>query len=47
MLVLNEKENYISKLNQELNELRMENEKLKDKLIYYELDNLEKSAGQA
>ena len=39
-LILQEKENYIAKLNTELNELRAENEKLKDKLILYELDNL-------
>ena len=45
-LVLNEKDNYINKLNHELNELRVENEKLKDKLIFYELENLEKTAGQ-
>lgn len=39
-MILAEKENYIRKLNNELNELRGENEKLKDKLILYELENL-------
>jgi uncharacterized coiled-coil protein SlyX len=38
--VLAEKEKYISKLSNELNELRKENEKLKDKLIVLELENL-------
>ena len=36
-LILKEKESYISKLERELNDLRRENEKLKDKLIFYEL----------
>ena len=31
------------KLNTELNDLRSENEKLKDKVIIYELDNLDKT----
>lgn len=42
-LVLNEKDNYINRLETELNELRIENERLKDKLIIFELDNLERS----
>ena len=36
-LILKEKESYISKLEKELNDMRRENEKLKDKLIMYEL----------
>jgi hypothetical protein len=40
---LKEKDNYIKNLNKELNELRIENEKLKDKLIFFEVDMLEKS----
>lgn len=42
-LVLKEKENYIRKLNNELNELRIENEKLKDKLISYEMEHMGKT----
>lgn len=38
--VLGEKDNYIERLSEELNDLRHENEKLKDKLIIYELENL-------
>mmetsp|Transcript_13981 Transcript_13981/g.21804 ORF Transcript_13981/g.21804 Transcript_13981/m.21804 type:complete len:89 (+) Transcript_13981:5899-6165(+) len=38
--VLSEKQNYITKLENELNDLRKENEKLKDKIIVYELENL-------
>ena len=38
--VLLEKEKYINNLSNELNDLRKENEKLKDKLIVLELDNL-------
>ena len=44
LLILHEKENYINKLNAELNDLRNENEKLKDKLIVFELENLEKTS---
>lgn len=38
--ILLEKDNYISKLETEINEIRVENEKLKDKLIVFELDNM-------
>ena len=41
-LILNEKDNYIDRLNTELNELRIENERLKDKLIMFELETLER-----
>ena len=39
-MVISEKQNYINKLEHELNEIRAENEKLKDKVIVYELENL-------
>ena len=39
-LVLNEKQNYIAKLERELNDLRKENESMKDKIIVYELENI-------
>ena len=42
--VLHEKENYIGKLEKELNEIRVDNEKLKDKLIVFELDNMATTA---
>jgi predicted RNase H-like nuclease (RuvC/YqgF family) len=42
-MILKEKENYIRKLNNELNELRIENEKLKDKLISYEMEYMGKT----
>ena len=38
--ILAEKDNYISKLENELEDLRKENEKVKDKLIVFELDKL-------
>ena len=38
--ILEEKDKYINNLSTELNELRSENEKLKDKLIVLELENL-------
>lgn len=41
-MILQEKDNYIDRLNTELNELRVENERIKDKLILFELENLEK-----
>jgi hypothetical protein len=41
-LVLSEKDSYINKLEKELNEIRLENEKIKDRLIVYELENLGK-----
>ena len=41
-LVLSEKDSYIYKLEKELNEIRLENEKIKDRLIVYELENLGK-----
>jgi hypothetical protein len=44
-LVLQEKDNYISNLNRELNELRIENEQLKDKLIFLEMETLGHSQG--
>ena len=43
--VLAEKENYIGKLEQELNDIRVESERLKDKLIVYELDHMAGTAG--
>ena len=39
-LVLNEKQNYIAKLERELTDLRKENESMKDKIIVYELENI-------
>ena len=39
-MILKENQNYISNLERELNELRIENEKLKDKVIVYELEQL-------
>ncbi len=42
--VLAEKQSYISKLESELNELRKGNEKRKDKLRVYEIDNIGASA---
>lgn len=39
-MVISEKQNYIDKLERELNDIRFENEKLKDKVIVYELENL-------
>ena len=40
-LIIKEKESYISKLEKELNDMRRENERLKDRLIMYELQNFE------
>jgi len=37
-MILKEKQNYITNLEHELNELRGENEKLKDKVIVFELE---------
>ena len=37
--VLNEKSSYISKLENELNDLRRENERLKDQVISLEMEN--------
>ena len=37
--IIREKENFISKLEMELSSLRGENEKLKDKLLMYEISN--------
>ena len=37
--VMAEKESYISKLEKELNEIRTENERVKDQLIVYEMNN--------
>lgn len=46
-MVLSEKQNYINNLENELNDLRVENEKLKDKVIVYEMENFgAKSIGQ-
>lgn len=39
-MILKEKQNYITNLEHELNELRGENEKLKDKVIVFELEQL-------
>ena len=39
-MVLSEKQSYINKLELELNDMRVENEKLKDKVIVFELENL-------
>jgi hypothetical protein len=38
--ILDEKDKYIHNLSSELNDLRSENEKLKDKIIVLELENL-------
>jgi len=46
-MVLKEKASYISKLENELNEIHAENEKLKDKLIVFELEHLGGTAGTA
>lgn len=43
--LLAEKDSYIGKLEHELNEIRGECERLKDKLIQFELDHLGKLTG--
>ena len=39
-LILSEKNSYIRKLELELNDMRLENEKLKDRVIIHELENI-------
>ena len=45
--IIREKENFISKLELELGSLRGENEKLKDKLLMYEISNYGSVGAQA